>query len=208
MTDKEVIIDGINVGRCRFFEIDADDRDAVMMCEVENALGFLEIECQKNPNCYYKQLQRQEQKLEISQHYINELTKYILEIGDSFQIPSKMTILGKNCIEYYAILSASIKSYIKDLQTENEELKKKANCYNCGTCNGKEDYINMKRHCENAINSLHKEQKQTDTYKQALEEIKGIIEHIWCDCHGECEEYIEIGLQQIIQKINEVLKGE
>lgn len=50
---------------------------------------------------------------------------------------------------------------------ECEKLKKQYNCYACGTCNGKEDYKNMQRHCEKAIAQNHK-------YIQALEEISEI----------------------------------
>ncbi len=61
--------------------------------------------------------------------------------------------------------------YFKQLKRAEqacEELKKQYNCYACGTCNGKEDYKNMQRHCEKAIIQNHK-------YKQALDEIEKII---------------------------------
>lgn len=48
---------------------------------------------------------------------------------------------------------------------ECERLKKQYNCNACGTCNGKEDYKNMQRHCEKAIAQNH-------NYKQALNEIE------------------------------------
>lgn len=57
---------------------------------------------------------------------------------------------------------------LKRLQAENERLKKQYNCYACDSCGGKEDYINMKRHTENAIKTVHK-------YSQALQEIRDKI---------------------------------
>lgn len=59
--------------------------------------------------------------------------------------------------------------YVDSLEQENERLKKQYNCYACDSCGGKEDYINMKRHTENAIKTVHK-------YRQALQEIKDIAE--------------------------------
>ena len=53
-----------------------------------------------------------------------------------------------------------------------EMFKKKYNCYSCGTCNGKEDYINMKKHCENAIIALHKAQGEYELLRLANEELK------------------------------------
>ena len=35
---------------------------------------------------------------------------------------------------------------LKRLQEENEKIKKQYNCYACGNCNGKEDYIHLEKH--------------------------------------------------------------
>nr|DAT89610.1 MAG TPA: hypothetical protein [Caudoviricetes sp.] len=51
------------------------------------------------------------------------------------------------------------------LAQECEELKKQYNCYACDTCKGKEDYRNLKRHCENAIRALHNKQAELDQLK-------------------------------------------
>lgn len=58
---------------------------------------------------------------------------------------------------------------LQRLKAENERLKKQYNCYACDSCVGKEDYINMKRHTENAIKTVHK-------YSQALQEIREIVD--------------------------------
>ena len=58
---------------------------------------------------------------------------------------------------------------IELLEQENATLKTQYNCYACGNCKGKEDYINMKRHTENAIKTVHK-------YRQALQEIRDIAD--------------------------------
>ena len=59
--------------------------------------------------------------------------------------------------------------YYKQLQRlkqENERLRKQYNCYACDTCSGKEDYRNMKRHCENAINSVHELRRENEQLKE------------------------------------------
>lgn len=92
------------------------------------------------------------------------------------------------------------------LQAENERLKAQYNCYACDSCSGKEDYINMKRHTENAIKTVHK-------YRQALQEIRDIVSEQCQQCFvidgftkpddcGTCD------YKRIIAKINEVIGEE
>lgn len=59
---------------------------------------------------------------------------------------------------------------LKYKEKECEKLKTQYNCYACETCNGREDYRNMKRHCENAIKAIHR-------YKQSLDEIEKYIKN-------------------------------
>lgn len=84
---------------------------------------------------------------------------------------------------------------LQRLKEENERLKKQYNCYACDSCSGKEDYINMKRHTENAIKTVHK-------YSQALQEIREIADIIYnTNCNYVAESH------KIITKINEVIGG-
>lgn len=78
----------------------------------------------------------------------------------------------------------------KKLKQECEELKKQYNCYACGTCNGKEDYKNMQRHCENAIKANHK-------YKQSLDEIKE-----FCTVYSNNHDAYETVYKYILNIIN------
>ena len=77
----------------------------------------------------------------------------------------------KSCYELTEKLQAK--------EQECEKIKKQYNCYACETCNGKEDYRNMKRHCENAIKANHK-------YKQILEEIEEFCT-VYSDNHDAYE---------------------
>ena len=60
MTDKEIIIDGIDVSKCGHYHY--------RKCEIDYDEWNNEIirynECQNNPNCYFKQLKRKEQECE------------------------------------------------------------------------------------------------------------------------------------------------
>ena len=56
-------------------------------------------------------------------------------------------------------------SELRRLKQENETIKKQYNCYACGGCNGKEDYINLEKHHLGL-------RKQFDRYYQAIQKIK------------------------------------
>lgn len=58
-----------------------------------------------------------------------------------------------------------LKEKLQAKEQECERLRKQYNCNACGTCNGKEDYKNMQKHCEKAIAQNHK-------YKQELKPFK------------------------------------
>lgn len=103
MTDKQIMIDGIDVSECEHYD---------NVCLGNHHYKW----CKDNDNCYYKQLKAKEQ--------------------------------------------------------ECERLKKQYNCYACDTCKGKEDYINLKRHCENAIKSLHNKHAELDQLKAENDELK------------------------------------
>ena len=56
-------------------------------------------------------------------------------------------------------------------KTENELIKAQYNCYTCGNCKGKEDYINLEKHHKGL-------RKQFDKKVRALQEIKAVAEAI------------------------------
>ena len=57
MTDKEIIIDGVNVNKCAYYE-----HDGVLTCNDYES-------CEDNPNCYFKQLKHKEQALDEIEKY-------------------------------------------------------------------------------------------------------------------------------------------
>ena len=57
MTDKEIIIDSVDVSECEFLW---KERLPRKVCNN----GNLDCDCNSNPNCHYKQLKRKEQALD------------------------------------------------------------------------------------------------------------------------------------------------
>ena len=55
-------------------------------------------------------------------HERNELRKYIIDICKLLDIDTRQSVLGANCLEFYAVLSSVAKDKVKDLQ---EQLKRK-----------------------------------------------------------------------------------
>lgn len=66
------------------------------------------------------------------------------------------------------------------LKIENELIKAQYNCYACGNCKGKEDYINLEKHHKGL-------RKQFDKKVQALQNIKAVVKNICDGCTSECD---------------------
>ena len=63
MTAKSIIIDGVDVSKCKYFNCDSKE------CKAEYYIryGYEIVECDgciENPNCYFKQLKLKEQECE------------------------------------------------------------------------------------------------------------------------------------------------
>lgn len=99
MTDKQIIIDGVDVSKCIYLQQEDDE----YTCGAEECNGAITA-CRACDNCYYKQLKRKEQEC--------ERTKERLE---SFQ---------KDYSKLYQVVEN--KGYIKQLdqlKAENKQLK-------------------------------------------------------------------------------------
>lgn len=60
MTGKEIIINGVDVNKCRNY-----DPEQYFECEISSC------HCEEITNCYFKQLKRKEQKLKEITEYCN-----------------------------------------------------------------------------------------------------------------------------------------
>ncbi len=162
MTDKEIIeIDGINVLECEHYQYKSL-KDCEMRypesgdCEIGllNYLfdGNLDMEklCKDNPNCYYKQLQKEKfenlnnrQMVESAENLIYENSELYKNLKEKEYEELKNTVLTKcpNCnseyltpkgIELYEEnkkLKRECEKYEQALDTVSEYIKD--NCYSC-----------------------------------------------------------------------------
>lgn len=60
----------------------------------------------------------------------------------------------------------------KRLQEENEKIKKQYNCYACGNCNGKEDYINLEKHHKGLRKQFDELAKRNNILSLRIEELE------------------------------------
>ena len=103
MTDKQIIIDGVDVSKCGHYHYGK--------CEIDYDEWNNEIirynECQNNPNCYYKQLKREKQECERLKQTLAE----IKEIAEDFYLD------GEHVKDKY--LAQEILQKISECEVEN-----------------------------------------------------------------------------------------
>ncbi len=69
MTDKQIMIDGVDVSGCDFYQIEANE-----LYPKANYCGSMRNTfCEIEPNCYYKQLKRAEQECKRLKWYMQEI---------------------------------------------------------------------------------------------------------------------------------------
>ena len=59
-----------------------------------------------------------------------------------------------------------------ELRQENEKIKKQYNCYACGNCGGKEDYINLEKHHKGLRKQFDELAKRNNTLSLRIEELE------------------------------------
>ena len=143
MTDKQTIIDGVDISRCKHYDEVFNYCDQSYLGEgglLKNTKNPKRCEC--SPNCYYKQLKRKEQECEELQNKFLELN------GKAYSNSLKLDKLKRTLIE--------IKKIAEILAPMTDEYE---NCYDrdrCFECDFTEDcsYFNTKRIiqiCDEAI---------------------------------------------------------
>lgn len=103
----------------------------------------------------------------------NELRKYIIDICKSLDIDTSQSVLGANCLEFYAVLSSVAKDRISSLQ---EQLKRK------------------EQECEELKQTLTEIKEIAENREIFCENCSSEIESFTCD---------DCGYVKILQKINE-----
>lgn len=116
MTDKQIIIDGINVSGCIYFKMN----NKMPMCRACNS-GIGSPYCEYHKDCYYKQLKRKENELEELRQYHNkccqEFKKEKQDLIDKYNQLSINFYNGDYCNTEHC-------SLLKSKEQECEELKK------------------------------------------------------------------------------------
>ena len=82
MTDKQIIIDGVDISKCKHYDEVFNYCDQSYLGEgglLKNTKNPKRCEC--SPNCYYKQLKRKEQECEL----LKEDERYLLNVIDHLQ---------------------------------------------------------------------------------------------------------------------------
>ena len=109
MTNKQIIIDGLDVSGCVYFKMN----NKMSMCRACNS-GIGTPYCEYHKDCYYKQLKRKEQECEelkdeikhykqITQHHGNLSVKYTNKSARYKQALTKIKDIAE---KYYRTLSA------------------------------------------------------------------------------------------------------
>lgn len=180
---SKTIIDGIDVQDCHEWYSLPDSK---LYCKISNEGDFT---CKSNPNCYFKQLERTKQEVkkwkhqaELGSDTTDRLSKQLEQKEQECQeLQERVASIIYNltggrlsystytleaCAEAYSDqLKIDVERATKELEEENEELKKQL-----------EKYQDQELTIVNTIGNLQLQVKawieQSQKYKQALEDIK------------------------------------
>ena len=79
MTDKQIIIDGVDVSKCKYF--DCDSKECKAEYYVRHGYEIVEYDsCRKNKNCDFKQLKRKEQEYDKLKAENEELRNFHINL--------------------------------------------------------------------------------------------------------------------------------
>ena len=79
MTDKQIIIDGVNVSECNEF-VNECDCYLTQEHDYRSETPYTYDKCSEFPNCYYKQLKRKEQECEELKAENQKLKEKLLDL--------------------------------------------------------------------------------------------------------------------------------
>ena len=105
---NKVIIDGVDVSKCKYF--DCDSKKCKAEYYVRHGYEIVEYDsCRENPNCYYKQLKREEQEVQQAMdNYVQLVLQRVKEYNE--------------LVDLYKAKEQECKELKKQLQHENQKL--------------------------------------------------------------------------------------
>lgn len=111
MTDKQIIIDSIDVSGCEFYK---------GYCRIAALCDYSGHLCEVTSNCYYKQLKRKEQECEELKIYIESNEQQVKEV-------ETLVMDNDSLINGLDQLKAELEQYKKSKQASYEALQTKCN---------------------------------------------------------------------------------
>ena len=213
MTDKQIIIDGVDVSGCEYLDnIDFDE-----LCLMLSSPHECQVNCSNKPNCYYKQLMRKGQECQQAMdNYVQldlQRVKEYNELVDLYKAKEQECEELKEKYKWYdhykeqALYNKDLcnekSKQLDQLKAENEELKEKVKELRQGWIN-----CDKERNLQEANSEFR--QRVINRYKQALTEIKeiagiGLVDGLQPE---EYSGFLKTLQAQILQKISEVIKDE
>lgn len=184
MTDKQIIIDGIEIYKCR------NAKRSIFGIDVECQLGG---DCSQRPDCDYKQLKRKEQECE-------ELKIEVEKWESAFTLDTKM-LDNADCRKN------ELEQQIDQLKAENDELKEqleradediKAKCTRCAMTNQLDEQLDqLKAEVKSKTEYI---QEQRDIINQYSKEIE-----MYKKCQGKRASKREEELKAENKHLNDLL---
>ena len=118
MTDKQIIIDGVDVSGCKNFSCGK--------CEEENkipiTINHLTADCRMYPNCYYKQLKRKEQECEELIRRITKIFACLIKANRTNKIVD--TLWVDNITTLWDYIAQTLGIEVDPVQIEEQILQK------------------------------------------------------------------------------------
>ena len=160
MTDKQIIIDGVDVSGCEYLDnIDFDE-----LCLMLSSPHECQVNCSNKPNCYYKQLMRKGQ--ECQQAMDNYVQLDLQRVKEYNELIDLYKAKEQECEELKEELHQIFKE--KDGLHLIIDRLLEASGYDTNTASA-EDF-------EDVYENMRYEKQQLDRYKQTFTEIKEIAE--------------------------------
>ena len=204
MTDKQMIIHGVDVSECKYIDIENFEKP---ICHCISQRNECEMPCEYNKDCYFKQLARMKRELEAKDKECESLGHTYLETNELLQDKTKaLTNLKSE--------NDGLKTMLKDLSYENQKF-----CYQIEEQTKqlepfKDEYF---KGLDNvAIAKLAKKSiritAENSKLEQTLTEIKDIAEGMNEECFYDDFDCMNCDMQngctyfnkkQILQKISE-----
>ena len=118
MADKQIIIDGVDVNKCKYF--DCDSKECKAEYYVRHGYEIVEYDsCRENPNCYYKQHKHKEQECEEMKSDLTDLSKIIdCKNGTILTFEEQLDRLKQTVAEIKEICNEYQKEYILNIGVE------------------------------------------------------------------------------------------